>query len=311
MSELLSSEVAGSLERKTISKYKDLGWIVLNIHEGGGLGGGGLIHTKEKCRILAQRCKTRGEMEKRYPAAYRRACVESWVEEIFGNHINGGRKNKPAGYWTESRLQLEVNRYETHKDFNKANPSAYRIASAKGLLNTLFKNHKNQGRTIVAAGTWTNKNVIRKAAAMCTTRMEFHDLFPGAYDAALTNNWLDEVLSHLPSRVPRPKTNFGSQPCKFCGNEIRFDNAREMKMKKFCSRACSNQNGPTSRRWKGGRTRTKGGYISLRIDGISIYEHRYLYENHHKVKLKTTDQIHHINGIRDDNRIENLELRRV
>ncbi len=42
--------------------------------------------------------------------------------------------------------------------------------------------------------------------------------------------------------------------------------------------------------------------------GGEIYEHRYIYIEHHKVILKNTDIIHHINGNKTDNRIENLEL---
>lgn len=39
-----------------------------------------------------------------------------------------------------------------------------------------------------------------------------------------------------------------------------------------------------------------------------IMEHRLTYELHHKVSLKKNEYIHHKNGLRDDNRIENLEL---
>jgi hypothetical protein len=39
-----------------------------------------------------------------------------------------------------------------------------------------------------------------------------------------------------------------------------------------------------------------------------ILEHRALFALHHKIVLKNTDIIHHINGIKDDNRISNLEL---
>jgi hypothetical protein len=39
-----------------------------------------------------------------------------------------------------------------------------------------------------------------------------------------------------------------------------------------------------------------------------ILEHRYVYMIHHNVVLTEEDVIHHINGIKTDNRIENLQL---
>jgi len=50
---------------------------------------------------------------------------------------------------------------------------------------------------------WT-KEKCREAALKCKTRSEFRDKYPGAYDACLRNNWLDEVCSHMEQRVRRP-----------------------------------------------------------------------------------------------------------
>jgi hypothetical protein len=65
--------------------------------------------------------------------------------------------------------------------------------------------------------------------------------------------------------------------------------------------------------WKGGRTVDKKGYILiLKPDHPFcnamgyIREHRLVYEDYHKCCLLYWVMIHHINGIKDDNRIENL-----
>jgi hypothetical protein len=53
---------------------------------------------------------------------------------------------------------------------------------------------------------------------------------------------------------------------------------------------------------------TNKGYINIWKDGKHVYEHRWLIEQKLGRKLLPTEQVHHRNGIRDDNRLSNLEL---
>lgn len=57
-----------------------------------------------------------------------------------------------------------------------------------------------------------------------------------------------------------------------------------------------------------GRSINKDGYILLRTNNRSVLEHRYVMEQHVGRKLFSHETVHHKNGVRDDNRIENLEL---
>ena len=107
--------------------------------------------------------------------------------------------------------------------------------------------------------------------------------------------------------------------------------ARSDKLKegvgKYCSYSCSSKfsnslrlqhlKGDKNPNWKGGvsRYKNKHGYIVIRhvgneMSGMGGYmlEHRLVMSMFIGRKLYRNESVHHKNGIRDDNRIENLEL---
>lgn len=59
---------------------------------------------------------------------------------------------------------------------------------------------------------------------------------------------------------------------------------------------------------KGKPSLTKLGYVRINVGGKRILQHRYIMEQHLGRPLTKGECVHHINGDRTDNRIENLDL---
>lgn len=103
--------------------------------------------------------------------------------------------------------------------------------------------------------------------------------------------------------------------CAWCKKE--FTTKKVSQSAKCCSKRCAYDLGNTKRgrvgslnpRWKGGVRSHSRGYIRQYVEGRGcLLQHRVVMENILGRRLLPKENIHHKNGIRSDNRPENLEL---
>ena len=105
-----------------------------------------------------------------------------------------------------------------------------------------------------------------------------------------------------------------------CGKKVVvMGYAMRRGMAKSCgcynSECRSRRSGELSSQWKGGRIKGSGGYILVSMRGHPkadkggyVFEHVLVMQKYLKRHICKNELVHHKNGIKDDNRIENLEL---
>ena len=106
--------------------------------------------------------------------------------------------------------------------------------------------------------------------------------------------------------IGRNNRKIPDKNCEVCGILFRPIDSK----KRCCSRACGYKirKSLPHNKDKGVGWIDPRGYIQIRIGGKCVRQHRHVMEVFLGRKLDPKEDVHHINGIKTDNRVENLQV---
>jgi len=155
--------------------------------------------TKEKCREVALKCKSRTEFYEKYPSAYVACCLpkNKWLPELC-SHMEQ-RVRRPY-IWTKEKCREDALKCKYRNEFKEKYKGAYTACHTNKWLDEVCSHMELRRQPI---GYWT-KERCKEAALEYKNRGEFSKKYPGAYTACRKNKWSDEVCNHMEQKVRGP-----------------------------------------------------------------------------------------------------------
>ena len=157
---------------------------LLNIKEGGGLGGDELIWTKKKVLKEALKFKKRVDFKHYSRGAYMASIRGKYYSEAT-KHMKYFWKFK----WSKKKVFQDALKYQTRSEWAR-NSRSYDAAQTNGWLQDASK-HMRDGNIF-----WTKKKVLKEALKY-KKRIDFQKKSNGAYNAAHRIGCYHEATKHM------------------------------------------------------------------------------------------------------------------
>ena len=113
------------------------------------------------------------------------------------------------------------------------------------------------------------------------------------------------VMLVIPARLKDGRGRYCSMKCRNSNPEFLY--RIEVSRRKACKRL-RDRSPEQHPQWRGGLSHRADGYILQRVNKRAVLQHRHVIETSIGRKLKRLEYVHHRNGNKQDNRLDNLRV---